>query len=790
MALIRFRFSTGGLLIILGLLAVPLRAQQGGEGVSIPGLLMEAEDYRQKTPDTEEFAAVTRENTASGFQVVYRLFGKGQLEYEFTLPTAGEYRIWLRYAANNEVRLPLAVNPAGAPQFARIILPGTGTLTGASAWKWAPVHHGPLPRGAQRLVIGAAPLRADCFFITASEQAPTDELLRRALKVKLDPATRALVERPLSPIRPDWLDGARDYRLPAWYEQHRVHLHTRLSLRWHARQPELFLTAATHFRELGAKVIARHIKTGSEGAWWPSAIGEIAPPAKERNLAKEIIGHAHREGLRILVYHRHMEDEGVAQAHPDWISRDAAGKPYVKRGTKVCLNSPYADFLLQRMFELAELGADGFYFDEVHMEKGGCWCDFCKRQFKAETGLDHPAAVNVFDPVWHKLADFTNVSIERVFRTWRQALHARHPELVLMIGSHTWPIMTERHMTHRLFRIADAMKTEFNLPARTPSTQIFPLPPEMKPWAVDAKIALGYTLARDATDGRPPHVWVHGLKDEAAMRFAVAGVVTHGAIANLDIAEATIPNAEFKPAFALGDKVSPYFAGARPVRWAALHFSERARDRHWLEPHEAWRQVLYPLYGAYETLLRERLPAGLITDSQLEEGLLDGYQILFLPAPEALTEAMRGAVERFRKRGGLVVEQPRDWLWHDPNGGAEKAAAAFKQTIAPRLAQAPVRVLGGPAQMHAVTFASGKSGRLTVSLANDFSWVETGSAKEVGQANPPPPCRDVRIVLPGRKTAPRVLEAVTGKSLSAEMTKAGAVIPVPDFDAMAVLVIE
>ena len=93
----------------------------------------------------------------------------------------------------------------------------------------------------------------------------------------------------------------------------------------------------------------------------------------------------------------------------------------------------------------------------------------------------------------------------------------------------------------------------------------------------------------------------------------------------------------FDEAFELGDRVSPYFAGTTPTRWAALHYAEHARDA--LAPDESgqWKQVLYPLYGAYRTLLRAHLPVGVVTDSQLEQGRLDGYRVLFLPAADRLT---------------------------------------------------------------------------------------------------------------------------------------------------------
>lgn len=777
--------------ILFSLAVSPAWAQQGGEGVNIPGFVIEAEKYDRKEPE-KDFATPTRESAASNGKVLSKFYGNGRVYYRFKLDEPGTWHVWLRYGAKTAQNLLVGVDAAEKADFKRVELPVTGGYVGPGVWRWQEIFQGPLKAGEHALVLGSASMRIDCFFVTASKQSPTDELIRFTPEpIQVDAATQALLDRPLVPVRPGWLDGATDYQLPSWYEEHRVHMHTRLGLPWYHKTPDLFLHAGPLFREMGTWVYARHIKSGGEGAWWPSAVGAIAPEAQDRNLAKEIIDDAHQAGCRILVYHRHMEDEALAQEHPDWVSVDSHGKPYVKRQTKLCFNSPYADFVEKRMLELAALGADAFYFDEVHIEKAGCWCPYCRKKFTALTGLQHPAEPNPGDPVWHRLADFTNLSIEQTFLKWRKTLHARYPNVVMMVGSHTWPIMTERHMTGRLFRIADSMKTEFNLPVRHPSTEIFPLPPEMKPYEPDAKIALGYTLARDACDGRPAHIWTHGLPDEDSAVYAAAGIMTHGSIANLDVNEATIPNPMFKPAFALGDRVSPHLAGARPVRWAALHYSELARDRYILQPQEAWRQVLYPLYGAYQTLLRQHLPVGILTDSQLEERRLDGYQVLFLPAPDALTPAMQEAVAQFEARGGTVVRQRPEWQWHDPAGGQEQAAARFLEALAPIRATAPYQVQGGPLRMHAVGFRKPGTAPLVVAMANDFSWVSTGR-KHDKEAKPtlPPPCRDVAIVMPAGVRPRSVAEAVTGQKLSLADESGRIVIRVPEFQAMALVVIE
>jgi len=633
--------------------------------------------------------------------------------------------------------------------------------------------------------------------------------------IEADEVTSRSLGDPIEPVTPAWLAEADAYRLPAWYDAIRVCAHTRLGWPMKEQTPEAFARAGQLLHSIGFLEISRHIKSGGEGAWWPSATGAVLPEAAERNYAQEIIDEAHRNGCRIIVYHRHMEDKALAAQHPDWRARDGEGRTVTRRGPMLCLNSPFADAVQARLVELAKMGADGFYFDEVHMNKPICWCSTCRRGFEKATGIEYPAAPEPGDPAYQKAIEYRNTVIERVFRKWRAAIHRINPDCVMLVGSNTYPAMNDRHTTHRLWRIADAMKSEFNLPTRTGNNRIFSADKSLALPEADARLALGYTIARDACAGRPPHIWTHGIGDATSMRYATAGMLTHGAVANLNNLEEGIPDQElFGPAVEMGNRVAPAFAGTRPLRWAAVHFSELARDHYLPDEAAAWKQVLFPVHGAFTALLRAHLPVGIVTDSQLEQGRLDGYRVLFLPAPAHLTGPMRQSVAAFKERGGLVVEQQPAWQWHRPGDGMEKSSSAFLSALDAHAAHAPVRASGGPKNMHMAAFQTPDGKRLTVSLANDFSWIQTDthvkkksksvesrppvndvegqnqSAIGSGPRQEPPPCTGVQITvrLPGKPIG--VKDMVTGQELKPILLPDGFRLDLPDFDCLCVVAIE
>ncbi len=563
----------------LALLLAPAPAAHGANLASIgDGYLLEAEAFDAKIPDDADFARPKKDAVASGGQTLLGFYVRERaLRYDVVLPESGQYSIWLRYASNGEVRFSFSLN--GAKDALRAVLPATGSLEGWEAYRWTRIYEGPLQAGALSLLAQSATMRPDCFLFSLSKEPPTHMSTPEHAARPMDEATLALLAKPIEPIRPDWIEGAKNYELPEWFDQWRVCAHTRLGPPW--RDKPIFLDAAAPLASLGFHVFSRHIKTGKEGAWWPSRVGPVEDWARDRDWAREILDDAHRNGLRLIVYYRHMEDAGMAERHPDWVCVDAAGAPVeTNRGAIMCLNSPYVDYLLERQLELAERGADGFYYDEVHMPKQGCWCSFCRRLFEERTGLEMPSAADPRDPVWQKLIEFKNATIERAFLKLRQGLHAANPEIVMLISGNSYPAMVENHTSHRLYRIADSFKTEFSLPDRIGNNRVFQVDSSLKRPESDVRIAMGYALARDAADGRPAHIWCHGLINEESAVYAAAGMIAHGCIANLDNSEGEIPNpALFQKAVALGNRVSPALAGTRPLYWALVHFSEEARNR-------------------------------------------------------------------------------------------------------------------------------------------------------------------------------------------------------------------
>ncbi len=760
-------------------------------------VVIEMEDFSEARSEHKDFAKTRRQGDASGQQILYRIFNDGTLHYSFSVPKDGDYSGWIRYTrkVEKQVRFTLDGGDFIGVKCAAI---AQGEQK-REEWGWLKLFEKPLSEGGHSIVLSNSPWKIDCIVLSAEADFTPSEVhsIHKATEEDLRVMGTAIV-----PIVPDYLKDLPEYRLPEWFDAHRVQLHTRLGMGHARKNEEVFYNAAKYFKEMGVTVFSRHIVTGGEGAWWPSSVGEIHELAGERNIAKEIIEDAHRHGTKIIVYNRHVEDDWAAEKHPDWRCVDWNGKPIMaSRGVNMCMNSPYADYVLKRQLELVDLGADGFFYDHVHMPREGCWCQYCRKKFKAETGFEHPDKEDALDPLWHKLKEFNNNTIARTFVKWRRALHKRRADVVMVIGSNLWPCLSDKHMDHRAFRIMDSHKTEFNkgLVYRSPRA-LWPFPATMRPMDEDVRLGYGFDVSRDASDGRPAHIWAHRVKYESHALAATAGMVAHGCIANLDVRESEIPDMNFKTSFEMGDRVSPFLAGKMPLRWAAVLHSEYARDLQGLDAHKVWSSILYPMYGAYHVLLRDHVPVGFLTDSQLEQNRLEGIEVIFVPDHEHLTGRMKMALDKFEKRGGTVVKNRPGWEWHTESGWQD-AVAGFREALSEAYKSVPVRASGGNEKMHLQAYWSPGMKSLTVCMANDFSWVEVGGKGEEGYVEgdtddsvreKPAPCDDVVLTLDlGAGTSqPKVLDVLNNQELQPAVANESLTFQVPAFEYLAVISVE
>ena len=111
-------------------------------------------------------------------------------------------------------------------------------------------------------------------------------------------------------------------------------------------------------------------------------------PNLGRDLLEEQIEACHRRDIRVPIYITVQWDHFTAEEHPEWLIWTAEGRiegtPPYEPGfyRRLCLNSPYVDFLKEHTREvLLSLPCDGLFFDIVDAQD--CSCPRCRAGMRA-----------------------------------------------------------------------------------------------------------------------------------------------------------------------------------------------------------------------------------------------------------------------------------------------------------------------------------------------------------------------------------------------------------------------
>jgi hypothetical protein len=115
-------------------------------------------------------------------------------------------------------------------------------------------------------------------------------------------------------------------------------------------------------------------------------------PHLERDLLRDQIEACHARDIRVPIYTTVQWDHLTVREHPEWRVMDPDGRlqgppPFeASFYRKLCLNSPYVDFLKAHTRDIQDsLPVDGLFFDIVQATE--CICRFCMAGM-AEQGLD------------------------------------------------------------------------------------------------------------------------------------------------------------------------------------------------------------------------------------------------------------------------------------------------------------------------------------------------------------------------------------------------------------------
>ena len=151
------------------------------------------------------------------------------------------------------------------------------------------------------------------------------------------------------------------------------------------------------------------LNAGGVVAYYPSKVPlhKRAESLGDRDLFGELSRAAHEDGLVVFArVDSGKVGEEFYKAHPDWFAINAEGKPYMYRDKYfvTCINGPY---YLQHIPAILKEIASTYQPEGItdnNWEGLGrnkpCYCENCKKSFRAKTGKEIPMGMNWDDSVY------------------------------------------------------------------------------------------------------------------------------------------------------------------------------------------------------------------------------------------------------------------------------------------------------------------------------------------------------------------------------------------------------
>ena len=175
--------------------------------------------------------------------ILLRLFNEGTVHYSFNVDKSAIWSGWVRYTRKMDKTVRCEIN---GKKFKADSAATTEKTAKKDTWGWVKLFKTSLSIGRYELVMLPSAWKIDCMLITPdADYIPTDEVELAHRERKLTEKERALMNRSVIPLVPDFINEMPDYALPEWFDTRRVQLHTRLSPRTYVRNRELFFNASS-----------------------------------------------------------------------------------------------------------------------------------------------------------------------------------------------------------------------------------------------------------------------------------------------------------------------------------------------------------------------------------------------------------------------------------------------------------------------------------------------------------------------------------------------------------------
>lgn len=357
----------------------------------------------------------------------------------------------------------------------------------------------------------------------------------------------------------------------------------------------------------------------------------------------------------------HATRQDMYEAHPDYIHTTAEGEKRRHWANPdlwvTCALGPYNfDFMTNVNREIMERYQPEAIFSNRWSGHGLCYCEHCKRNFKAYSGYELPpttssglstamAAGDKSDPAYRKYVQWRTERLKELWFLWDAEIRKQKPSARFIPNGFPDKLLTGKHSD---FFFADQQTRSGVIP----------------PWS-NGK----HAKELRATMGMKPQVgifsvgieeqyrWKDSVQNEAEIRIWVAEGTANGLLPCFVKFGGFIYDKRWMDTVAdiyqLHHKHERYLRNTAPMARVGMVYSEQTNRNYGGKP---WQQKTEDhAYGMYHALIEDRIPFEMVNDGLLDAEHLKPYKLLILPNIAALSDAQCSQLKDFVTNGGSLV---------------------------------------------------------------------------------------------------------------------------------------
>ncbi len=345
----------------------------------------------------------------------------------------------------------------------------------------------------------------------------------------------------------------------------------------------------------------------------------------------------------------HATWQNVYDAHPDWIAVTADGEKRRHWANPdlwvTCALGPYNfEFMTQVHKEIIERYEPDGIFSNRWAGSGICYCEHCRVNFKAFSGMDLPRNNNSSDPVFRKYSEWNIARLKELWLLWDEVIRKRKSTSRFIPNGFPDKVITGQ--------LSDIVFTDHQ--ARSGYTM---------PWS-NGKVAkeLRASIGMKPLGGifsvgvEEKYRWKDSVQSDEEIRIWVAEGTANGMRPWFTKFSGVLYDKRW---LATVDNIyqehyrnERYLRNTVPLARVGMVFSEQNRNY----GNEVWQQKSADHeQGMYQALIEARIPFEMVNDRLLDTENLKPFKLLILPNISSLSDEQCNQLREFARNGGSLL---------------------------------------------------------------------------------------------------------------------------------------